>query len=209
LYNYPDPYGIGWGYQPELLCEICSVNTNKKDRGLYNPILHNKYLRAGGIDYCNLQWSGCFICYDCHIIHGIDNEGKTEIRGYSYLLVDNEDQKRSVMAQFCMDCWGANHLIDAPIIDNLVYSKESSYDAALSEYEDSPCDFDREYSKHLLKSYEIISKLEKHFSHLPSGRRDGHKIIWECLKDKTKNVAQNELLSNYLIVYHNLQITVS
>ena len=124
LYNYHDPYSMGWGYNPQLFCEDCRTDVQETPflmhRGKYDPVLHNRYLGIGGIDYKKIQWSSHFICYDCR---KIQTDG--EKRGYADLLDKSGIENRLQMMQFCMDCWETNHLIDSPLIDSLVYTYDN------------------------------------------------------------------------------------
>jgi len=191
LYNYPDPYDMGWGYNPHLFCEICNVpeSADMKDRGRYDPILHGTYLKAGGINYQNIQWADYFICYDCHQICGINDDGKTEKRGYTHLNDKSHNERgETVTIEFCMNCWTASHMIDEPIIDILVYDKGSDWRCNLLEFKNSPNQFDKEYASYLLGSHEIISILSERISRLSGFRSDNKRKIYKALKNKTKNL---------------------
>lgn len=191
LYNYPDPYDMGLGYNPQLFCESCDVPESRymQDRGRYDPVLHNTYLRAGGIDYHKIQWSGYFICYDCHQICGIDDNDKTEKRGYSHLNDKSKNENGTTeMIEFCMNCWTANHMIDEPIIDILVYTKGSSdWRCDPLEFLNSTNRYDKEYAFYLLESHKRISRLSRRILMLPGVIAEKDKI-YKALQNQTNNL---------------------
>lgn len=195
LWNMPDPYDMGWGYDPTIICENCPGVDDPffEDRGEYDPISHNPYLNAGGIEYHYFQWSSHpFICTDCNRVFNGDRHGY----GHACIADENRDYKGYVryQPQWCKDCHIANHLIDEKLIDHMIYGKyegktyDSYKDFKPDEFLNSESEFDRGYAAHLINSVLLIN----------------------TLKDRVRYTACRESCQNYyelseIGVYHRLR----